>query len=463
MKFGSNYGLIILLCLIFSAWVFSFTDLYITSKYGLVLFVLITLLFLDSLGKSIPIKELIGQLMLMQMLVCPVIVYNYFDNEMLYPMDVNEEVYLNFVFPAILFYLAGLFIPINKKKLDLYQIINNIEINKTVNSKIGVVLVLIGYSISLLNPFVPATLGFLMFLLINFKFIGAIYLLFSNNRFKYLWITTVWGFYIYETVGGGIFINLFVWGLLLAIFFAFRFRFTLIMKILLFVGGAFIVFFINSFKAEYRTVLAPKSIPVYSERVESKQKVFLEMATEKVITTEGQDKYSDLNDFISRLNQGWIFAKVLDHVPDNEPFTGGETFNNDIYGAVVPRFLDPNKTVRGGKEGAKKFERFTGRRLLEGTTMTIGILGDAYVNFGFIGGFIFMFAFGLVLNLMLYWIYDLSRIYPTLILWVPFIFFYTMRAGNEFGVVLNFMTKSLVVVFGVFYLYKKQFRIEKAI
>ena len=237
----------------------------------------------------------------------------------------------------------------------------------------------------------------------------------------------------------------------------------MITKILLFVGGIFVVFFINSFKAEYRTILAPAAIPIYSERAESKQKVFLDMAAEKATTTEGYYETSDLNNFISRLNQGWIFAKVLDHVPEKEPFTGGATFQNDIYTSIVPRFLDPTKTVRGGKEGAKKFERFTGRRLLEGTTMTIGILGDAYVNFGFTGAFIFMFAFGLVLNLVLYWIYDLSRVYPTLILWVPFIFFYTMRAGNEFGVVLNFMTKSLVVVFGVFYLYKKQFGIGKAV
>jgi len=90
--------------------------------------------------------------------------------------------------------------------------------------------------------------------------------------------------------------------------------------------------------------------------------------------------------------------------------------------------------------------------------MTIGILGDAYVNFGLIGGAVFMLGFGLFLNYILGFIYRLSSKYPSLILWIPFIFFYAMRAGNEFVVILNFITKSSIVVFIIFFLNKKRLR-----
>ena len=92
--------------------------------------------------------------------------------------------------------------------------------------------------------------------------------------------------------------------------------------------------------------------------------------------------------------------------------------------------------------------------------MTIGVFGDAYVNFGFLGGVFFMFTFGLFLNLILAWIYKLSEKYPTLIFWIPFIFLYAMRAGNEFVVILNFIAKSSFIVFLVFKIYQKQFKIQ---
>ena len=52
-------------------------------------------------------------------------------------------------------------------------------------------------------------------------------------------------------------------------------------------------------------------------------------------------------------------------------------------------------------EGAKKFRQFTGKRLVTNTRMTIGVFGDAYVNFGYFGGQVFMFFFGLFMNIVI--------------------------------------------------------------
>ena len=59
-----------------------------------------------------------------------------------------------------------------------------------------------------------------------------------------------------------------------------------------------------------------------------------------------------------------------------------------------------------------KFARFTGKELVKGTRMTIGVLGDAYVNFGVLGGAIFMFCFGLFLNLGINIMLRLTNNYP---------------------------------------------------
>jgi len=396
-------------------------------------------------------------IMIIQMFVCPVIIYNYFDNDVFYTMDIDEIAYLNFVALGILAFLIGIFIPIWKKRTELPDLINNLVLNKVGNSKIGILLILTGFGTSYIIPFVPPALNFFFYLMENMKFMGVFYLLFSNNRYKYLFTVGVYGLYSLHIISVGIFINLFIWGLLLLMIISFQLKLNLIQKILLFVSGVFIVFFVQSFKSEYRDE-AWRSDPLELQKEVSRQEVFMDLAARRAGDTQALYEYDNINNFISRLNQGWILAKVLVHVPQREPHTHGETLINDIRSAIVPRILDPGKMESGGESGREKFTRFTGKRLVQGTRMTIGILGDAYVNFGFIGGVICMLAFGFFLNLILGFMYKLAVNYPSLILWIPFIFYYSMRSGGEFAVVLNFMTKSSLVVFIIFTLFRKHLK-----
>lgn len=443
--------------MLLSGWIF-FTDIYIYSKLGLILFTVITLLFLNGLGRKIPIMELIVLIMLMQMVVAPIIAYHYLENKLHYPMEVDEQQYMSYVFFCIVLFIVGLLIPLKKQKHTAASIISEVARSDSFNGKFGLSLILVGLISGSIVDIVPVTLRFLAFLFENCKYIGAFYLFFSNNRYRYLWILVVYIKLTYETIGGGLFINLFVWTFLFAIVVSFKYNVNLLFKTGFFIAGIFIAFFIQSFKTEYREVIWEGKGRVYSEQTRTNQEVFVDMATERAEDTESLYERSNYSNFISRLNQGWILAKVLIHVPAYEPFTNGEVFFSDIRASIVPRILDPNKTVAGGKEGEKKFFRFTGKHLVKGTRMTIGILGDAYVNFGLIGGAFFMLGFGLFLNYILGIIYNLSSKYPSLILWIPFIFFYAMRAGNEFVVILNFITKSSIVVFIIFFLNKNRLR-----
>jgi len=449
--------MVVFLSLILSGWLL-FTDLYIYSKLGLILFVVVTLVFLNGLGKKVPIKELIILIMLMQMVASPIIVYYYLDNKVPFPMDVDEHFYVSYVFFCIVLFIIGLFFPIVKQKNIGPLLVSKLKMSERYNGKFGIILIVIGMVSGALVDFFPGSLQFMVFLFENCKYIGAFYLFFSNNKFKYLWIIIVYGLLIYETIGGGLFINLFIWGFLFSIIITLKYNINLLLKTFLFLSGILVAFFIQSFKTEYREVIWDGKGQSYTTETMTKQEIFLEMAAAKSENTKDLYKYSNYSNFISRLNQGWILAKVLAYVPLKEPFTNGETVLSDIRASIVPRILDPGKTIAGGKEGAEKFLRFTGKHLIKGTRMTIGVLGDAYVNFGLVGGVVFMFCFGLFLNFLLGLIYRISAKYPSLILWIPFIFFYAMRAGNEFVVILNFITKSSIVVFVIFFLNKNKLK-----
>ncbi len=456
-KIVSNNHMVVLLTMLLSGWIL-FTDIYIFSKLGFILFTVITLLFLNGLGRKIPIKELIVLIMLLQMVVSPIIVYNYLDNKVHYPMVVGEQYYVSYVFFCIVLFIIGLFLPLQRQKYNAQKTISDINKSASFNSKFGIVLIIFGLLAGAIVEYVPQAFKFAVFLIENCKYIGVFYLFFSNNKHRYLWILVVYSLLTYKTIGGGLFINLFIWTFLFAIVVAFKNNVNLLFKTGFFIIGIFIAFFIQSFKTEYREVIWEGKGQAYSEETRTNQEVFLEMATERVEDTKSLYEQTNYSKFVSRLNQGWILAKVLIHVPANESFANGEVFLSDIRASIVPRILAPNKTFAGGKEGEKKFHRFTGKHLIKGTRMTIGILGDAYVNFGLIGGAFFMLGFGLFLNYILSFIYKVSSKYPSLILWIPFIFFYAMRAGNEFVVILNFITKSTLVVFVIFFLNKERLK-----
>ena len=75
---------VILLCL--TVWVGGYSEVYFLSKVGIILCVLMSLLFVVRLGSTVPVRELIGFMLFLQLVLAPSLIYNYLDNETSYPM-----------------------------------------------------------------------------------------------------------------------------------------------------------------------------------------------------------------------------------------------------------------------------------------------------------------------------------------------------------------------------------------
>ena len=139
------------------------------------------------------------------------------------------------------------------------------------------------------------------------------------------------------------------------------------------------------------------------------------------MNTEGiSENY--FQELVDRLNQGWIIARIMYVVPDYEPYAEGETIEDAIFAALVPRFLAPNKVRSGGEN----FERFT-KIELKGTSMNLGLIGEAYANYGLRGSFLFLFIVGLAFKLSFNYINKKSFQYYEVLLWLPFLFLYVVR------------------------------------
>ncbi|MEX0597076.1 MAG: hypothetical protein WD512_11305, partial [Candidatus Paceibacterota bacterium] len=316
--------------------------------------------------------------------------------------------------------------------------------------------IIIGFISTFLVERVPGSLRFILYLMMMFKFVGVFILLFSKNKYRWLWVLFVYGQFTIETIRGGVFYDLFVWIGFLYIFIEVKWQSSYLRKLLFIIIGFSVVYFIQTIKREYRDTTWEKGVVA-----QNREEVFLEIAANQIESNNTFQETSNFDRFVSRLNTGWIVSKVMEHTPRYEPFTKGELLKSDIKNVLLPRFLFPDKEATGGKQNQEKFTRFTGRRLTVTTTMRIGALSDAYVNFGVVGGWICMFGLGLVFNLTLVFLFRLASTNVQYILWIPFIFAYAIRM-SDFQVILNYTFKALVFVFIINYL-KRSVNISKPV
>ena len=107
---------------------------------------------------------------------------------------------------------------------------------------------------------------------------------------------------------------------------------------------------------------------------------------------DGKDFQLVVGQTATRINQGWIVARVMRYVPSIEPYADGQTIIDAISASVMPRALARDKAVAGGKSNMKVF---AGLQLSEGTSMNLGFAGEMYANFGLWGfGFLACSACG---------------------------------------------------------------------
>lgn len=396
----------------------------------LILFIYFNLFFdfLLKLGSQIPIKQLILLIAITQWGVAPFLSYHFYTESVFYYMQVEESIYMNYMFPSILLFLIGLFLPIYRGKIENFSAkIQLASENNSTLLKRGKFLFYTGLFSIVLQPFVPPIIGFVFFLLSKLSFVGAFYLfaLKAPNRMIYMFIAFLP--IIYSAIQSSVFHDMFLWGGFFFIIYTLIRNSKMLQKLSLIGAGILVFLFVQLIKEEYRGEISESNV--------DRTDVLIEVASKKINQDVEEDFFQAT---VDRLNQGWIIARILHVVPTYEPYAEGETIKNGIAGALLPRFLLPNKAVSGGYY----FERFTGIEL-KGTSMNLGIVGEAYANYGGMGGAIFMFFFGLFINISLVIIYKSASRKIEFYFWIPFLFLYMVKAEDDFITMFNQFTKAV--------------------
>ena len=402
----------------------------------ILLFVFFSYRLVKNIGKSFPLFELITVLYLLQYCIAPMYVYNY-SNENLMPM--NKDEYLNYAIISCAFFIIGLFSVKNQFKLT------KVTISSRIASKLGRALLFIGVLASVLILFLPVSLGSIANFFILFKTIGLYSLIFSKRKSDKIIVIIFFLEIALSSILNALLIEFIIFSIFFSIFFALRYKITNKVKYFIIFSNFIFLIVYQSVKQEYRMYTWESNTNIgFTSKLNLLSNLLDKDSFNSIFSTDFL-KNESIYITMSRLNQGWHTSMVLNHVPTVVDYKYGSDFLNDIISAILPRFVWPDKRI---VNDYKRFNHFTGYSLIEGTAMSFGILGDFYLNFGFLGSFIALFIFGHIISRLLLRFYKHYVFKNHLnLIWLPYFFSYLIRPGNEFYMVLNHLIKAYILFY----------------
>jgi len=111
-----------------------------------------------------------------------------------------------------------------------------------------------------------------------------------------------------------------------------------------------------------------------------------------------------LDDFLRRLSYVDFFGMVLQYVPESEPHANGAIWLDAIQRPFMPRAFFPDKEVI---DDSSRTTQYTGYFIIGGgstTSVSIGYIGESYIDFGARGMFVPIFIFGFLIGRTYRWL-----------------------------------------------------------
>ncbi len=409
-----------------------------------------TLLF-AGLGNIIPIRYLFGAFMCLQFCIGPTLVYNGLDQyqALAYRMRIPEAEYFRYALPAVVAFIIGLHLTAGNFK---GEILDEEGINVFIerNPRVPYFFIILGLVTSVISGFFPSEIAFVFYLLGSFKFIGLFLLIINGKEMrllpvremKLLPLTIVLGSIIISSLGSGMFHDLLIWIIFIGSVYAIQYKIGFNIKLIGCCIFILLAIIIQELKGDYR----------------KSGNAGLETLTEDYeIKNRGDNSifsFSSLAPSVTRINQGFIITNIINTVPDRQPFEHGSEMKIILEAAILPRILAPDKLNAGDRA---IFMKYTGMHIKEGTSMALSSLGDAYINYGYVGGCLFMFLLGLTYSAVLNSFEKHSVKHPVLLLFLPLIFYYPIRPDCELQTILGHLVKSVFLIAVMVYVFKDIF------
>lgn len=398
------------------------------STLGVIIVIFVFIRFLNNLGKTIPVIDLMLLIAGLQWIIGPVIEYNLQFNHHKYFMYVSESIYMAYVVPAYICFVLGAKL-LNKKTEKFFIFFKSVIFNH----KLAFLLIIIGLFSSLFIDSVPYSLRFLFHLISQLKFVGVIMLLFTEFKQKKLVLTLTLIILFTNAVLSAMFHSFILWSVFIFMYWCFKFPMKKWKIVVILVVGLFMMSLLQNVKSSYRA-------EVWQNFNGNKIELFTSLIYDSLMgySTTDNNGFGEIN---VRLNQGWIISAIMNNFNSSTMYLNGETFLNSIESSLLPRFINLNKSLANGQE---YFTKMTGLYIGSNTSMSVSIIGEAYGNFGTIGGMFFMILYGLLISFTFKFFVKNSLFNLLLFFMIPIVFIPIIKAETDSLSIFNYLFKSLI-------------------
>jgi hypothetical protein len=402
------------------------------------------IVFLHTLRVSpnVPwIPGLISIVAFTQWVIAPWANYHVPPDAVVFEMTLPPPDYFIYAVPVTIAFAVGMYAPmwsLSRSATSPRTAVEPADFRTTCN-----IMIVIGMSAFPFISRVGLNIRFVFTLLTYLAFIGAYGLMMVSAK-GWVWkLGLVMAMRMAMSTSEGLFHDFLLWVVYTGALIIFTKRVKLWRIMVVIVAGAFFIGVLDEAKFAYRAEIRADPDMSLVDRFQALGELVSTQAQTPVETFTGDA----LSHFVTRLNQGWIIARVMFWVPEQEPYANGETLINAFRAALIPRVLDPGKYEAGGVE---YFERFTGFRLYN-TSMNLGVAGEMYANFGLVGGVLgaLFYGFGIGYVYRLFFVLSQRSIFWWA--WAPYVLLYSMQAENGIGEGVNHVAKASVVLLGVVY------------
>lgn len=356
--------------------------------------------------------------------------------------------YFSYAIPAVCAFIIGLHLFAGKLNGEVVDE-KRIRLFVKNNPKLPYAFIIGGFLTSLFSSYFSSDLAFVFYLLGSFKFIGLFLLVLGTEQLKVLPTVVVIGSILSSSLGEGMFHDLLTWIIFTASVFAIKYKISFKTKVIGASAFIFMALTIQLLKANYRSAIQTPGgggIETFTNVYETENK------------DNGLFNFKKLAESNVRINQGFIITNIMTTVPAKEPFSEGKELYQLFEAAILPRILAPDKLRAGDPE---IFYKYSNIRVTTGTTMGLSSLGDAYINYGEIGGCILMFGLGLLYSSVLNSFKKHSAKYPVLILFTALVFYYPIRPDCEMQTILGHLFKSIFLLFVMISMWKYTFYVPR--
>ncbi len=253
--------------------------------------------------------------------------------------------------------------------------------------------------------------------------LGFIFLLFYISYYKKQYISIVWFIFLIEIASG--FLSFFsnfkeIIIILFISYLAFRGNLKskeiVVSFVIIFIGFYFGLLW-TGIKGEYRFFLAggERSQQVVVDKQAAADK-FIQLVTSFDFDEDGEIALEALIDRVSYIDH---FSASLGYVPAFVPHENGKVWGQAITHVVTPRLFFPNKPAIDDSQHLMKYTGMVVADASMGTSISLGYMGDSYVDFGPVFMVVPLFLLGLFIGYIYKNLFKTKKVIWAYVLIVP--------------------------------------------